>query len=237
MVAGMTADFAWVEIIRDKHVPFDRQNEAIEHHRAMAIAKNYIVSKAVRTRPDLLLMWDTDFLLPPGAVEEVERTRAPLCGVWAWMNRQKPGRVRYVNPESGVVQYARWEPPVQTTAMEWGGQCRAKHLAGADWNSRCSGTWKADVVLGFQAMSHEVYMTTSYREHIDGEDIPFHWSLESRGVPRYIKGEIRGVHLYRPDAMELEMGWPDVMGLAKQSPLSSRLEPLDRILGYYPEEE
>jgi hypothetical protein len=236
--------FAWVEVLRDRHEPYDRaERGSVDNHRTLAAARNRLLAVAHRTGPTKFISWDSDLLLAEGTVESLEEQGAdiPLIGVWAWMNRHKPHTLRDVKHSSGESRIVLWEDPMQATAMQWEGQLKASHFPGAEWDIRASGLWRADVVLGFQMMNRTVYASTHYASHPDGEDIPFNWALERRSIPRYISGEHVGVHLYKPDPHDLGLGWPDVMALADCKPLAaSRIEPrdpIDEALGFYETEK
>lgn len=237
-------DFAWVEIMRDKNEPFDREDRAEDNeHRTLATARNRLLALAVRTRPRRFISWDSDLILAPDAIsciESITDKELPVVGVWSWLNRHYPNRMNYVDSETGDKRKVLWEHPMQATAMMWAGEQKAAHYPGKEWIQRATGLWRADVVLAFQMMTPLVYTSTHYAPHPDGEDIPFNWQLERRRVPRYIYGEEVAVHLYQRDPMEIAMGYPDIMNLAEHIPLASkRLEPrspLDEALGFYEEE-
>lgn len=239
-IEALAGGFKWVDIQRDKFFKFDADKiGTFHHHKAMAIAKNCVMSQAIKTTPKYFIGWDTDLILPPGTVEAGMKEKKPLVGVWSWLNRQKPDRYRHVE-EDKRVRYVKWEAPMQATAMRWVGECKAIHFPSTEWELRSKSTWKADVVLGFQMMTRDVYTGGHiYRGHPDGEDLPFHWGLERKGIPRYIMGEQIGVHLHKPVTEELTSSWPDILEFANQRPLAAEFtEPrsrTDELLGFYPE--
>lgn len=242
-IARNADDFAWVEVMRDKGEPFDREDRAEDNeHLTLATARNRLLGLAARTRPRRFISWDSDLLLAPGALTHIESLGdLPVVGVWSWLNRHTPQSMLHVNPETEERRRVLWEHPMQATAMQWAGKEKAEHFHGSEWYQRATGLWRADVVLAFQMMDLSVYTSTHYAPHPDGEDIPFNWQLERRRVPRYMYGEEIAVHLYQHDPDEIAMGYPEIMNLAEHVPLAaSRLEPrdpLDEALGFYSEEE
>jgi len=236
IIANLSDGFAWIEIQRDKF-PFDDDM----NYRAQAAAKNYLIAQAIKSRAKHFIMWDTDLLAPAGTVEEAIRDDKPLTGIWVWLNRSAPQKLRHYDEEKDEFRDVYWEPPMQTTGMRWIGSCKARHFPNAEWELRSHSTWKADVVLGFQVMKREVFTTTVYRPHPDGESVPFNWNLETRGVPRYIMGNKIGVHMPKPDPDEIQMDWDTAMTLAHQHPLASvwtqPRDPMDELLGLYPERQ
>lgn len=240
VIRSMATDFAWVDIQRDKNVPLDiDQLGTMYHHRAMASAKNWIISNAIRTKPRWFIYWDTDLLVPAGTVDAMIREKKPLMGVWAWLNRADPERILWENPETKEQEWVNYESPMQATAMRWEEPKKAIHFPAKEFEMRSHGTWRADVVLGFQMMEPLVYRQTIYREHVDGEDIPFHWDLHTKGIPRFIMGDKIGVHLHQHLTDECEAAWEDVMDLAKQWPIATVRDepraPEHELLGLYPE--
>lgn len=243
MIRAHSEGFAWVEIQRDKTVPFDPEKVGTHyHHRAMASAKNWIISQAIKTRPRYFIYWDTDLLVPELTVANAVSENRPLVGIWAWLNRQQPKRHQRTNPETGEKEWVLWEPPMQATAMQWDDTDykKAWHFPAKEWEIRASTTWQADVVLGFQVMKPEVYNSCIYREHVDGEDIPFMADMQRRGLPRWVMGQFIGVHLYEHITDECEGAWEDVIvNLAEQWPLAAMNEetrdPEAELLGFYPE--
>lgn len=235
-------DFAWVEVMRDKNAQFDRDERSSENkHHTLAVARNRLLGLACKTRPRRFLSWDSDLLLSPGAISRIEEHRKlhpAVIGVWAWLNRHEPHRALDDVDGEGNKRRVLWEEPMQATAMEWIAEQKAVHLPGADWDIRTSSLFRADVVLGFQMMPEEVYTSTHYAAHVDGEDIPFNWQLERRKIPRYIFGDEVAVHLYNHDPKEIALGWPGIMDLANCKPLAAtRIEPrdpVDETLGFYP---
>jgi hypothetical protein len=189
-------------------------------------------------KPDWFLSWDSDLLLAPGTIEKIRDMDLPISTVWTWLNRQKPQEAMHVNPETGDERPVCWQEPMAATAMRWEKPHVPVHFPAHEWSMRAQGLWRADVVLAFQMMQQSVYRTTIYGPHKYGEDIPFNWSLERRKIPRYCYGDGLGLHLYRKDPEELDLGWPGIMQLASQVPLAAQdiypRDPLDEALGFYP---
>jgi hypothetical protein len=238
-ISTLSEGFKWVEVMRDKQMPFDRgERSKKDKHATLAVARNRLLAFANKIQPQRFISWDSDLLLHPGTVEEIERRDVPLGGVWAWLNRRKPSTILHENPQDGSKRRVQWEEPMQATGMRWVGREKAAHYPGDEWLMRGSGFWRADVVLGFQMMQSSVYSTTHYGPHIDGEDIPFNWQLERRHVPRYIYGDAVAVHLYDHDPTEIALGWPNILTLSTQMPLAAGAweprDPVDEALGFYP---
>lgn len=234
--------FAFCEVLRDKHKPFDREHRGEQKHTTLAAARNQILVEVNKVRPEWYISWDSDLLIAPGVVEIIAAQQYPICTVWTWLNRQAPEKLQWLDEDWGEeMRLVQWQEPMQATAMEWHDkQRRAHHLPGESWDKRTQGFWETDVVLGFQMMQRQVYRTCSFDKHIDGEDIPFNLQLEANKIPRWVYGEQPGVHLYTLDRAELEWGYPEIMGLADQKPLAATHKPAtpnDAILGFYPIEE
>ena len=240
----LSGDFAWCDVMRDKHAQFDRDKRGTaDHHRTLALARNQIMAKVNQIGPEVFISWDSDLLIQPGLVEtwEIEEEPVPLMTVWTWLNRQKPQTMLHGDPDEEGVRRVQFQEPMQATAMAWCGNKRAAHLDGSEWDMRAAGLWRCDVALGFQMMRPEVYTTTHYVDHPDGEDIPFNWQLERRGIPRYCYGEMPGVHLYTRVNEELSLGYPEIMSLADEKPLAAQKtgprSQLGELLGFYPVQE
>lgn len=241
VISANAKDFAWVDIMRDKHAQFDRDDRSEDdQHHTLAVARNRLLGVAAKTRPRRFISWDSDLLLAPGALDLIERLGdLPMVGVWAWLNRHGPHQTLFAE-DGQEPRPVLWEEPMQATAMQWDGANKAAHFHGKEWGQRATGCWRADVILAFQMMTAQVYTSTHYAAHPDGEDIPFNWQLERRRVPRYMYGEEIAVHLYHHNPDEIKLGWPDIMDLSTQEPLaSSRLDPrspIEEALGFYPVE-
>lgn len=215
--------FAWCEVIRDKSDQFDRRERLDDKHFALALARNTILREVHGVNPKHFLSWDSDLLIDPGVLPEIRAMGLPLVTIWTWLNRQRPKKLRALNHNTSELEPVLWQEAMCATAMEWDGPKRARHYHAAEWDTRASGLWRCDVALAFQLMSPAAYCVANYSEHIHGEDIPFNWRLEQRGVPRWCYGDSVGVHLFDREQSqdEIKLGYPAIMGLAQDRPLAS----------------
>ncbi len=232
--------FAWLEVLRDQNEQYDRVDRREDNHRSLALGRNMILSHVARVKPMHYLSWDTDLLISPGLLPTLIEAGRPITTVWTWLNRQPTRQHKHVH--DGKPMMVEWQQPMQATAMHWDGsdQPRALHYDANQWDSRIDGFWQCDVALAFQLMSPAAYSVAQYEPHPHGEDIPFNWQLERRGIERWCYGSEPGVHLYRREQamQEIKLGYPEIMDLAKQKPLgATRPLPKDEslaILGFYP---
>lgn len=240
MIAERGKGFAFCDVLRDKHKPFDREHRGEQKHATLAAARNQLLTEVNKIRPDLYVSWDSDMLVAPGVVGEIAKRDLPICTVWTWLNRQKPQRLRHLG-DDGELRTVLWQEPMQATAMEWNkNKTRACHLSGTRWEKCIAGFWEAEVVLGFQVMRPNVYSTCFYSKHPDGEDIPFNHRLDALKIKRWVYGDQPGIHLYKLVREELDLGYPGIMDLAQQRPIASTHTPRteeDAILGFYPIEQ
>ena len=171
VIAARGEQFAFCEVLRDKHQPFDRETRGAVKHSTLAHARNQILVEVNKVRPQHYISWDSDLLVAPGTVEKIAQADVPICTVWAWLNRQEPQRLRHQDADGAPMRSVLWQEPMQATAMEWAGEDRrrAQHLPGEGWDHYAAGLWQTDVVLGFQMMRPNVYMTCRYGPHADGE--------------------------------------------------------------------
>lgn len=242
IVAELSRDFDWVEVMRDRGDQLTREERPALRHQTLAAARNQILSVVAKAQPERFLSWDTDLLVPPGTVERLTAENLPVVTCWTWLNRQAPRRMQWFDGER--MDEVLWQPPVCATAMAWDPRNaeRAVHYPSSEFGLRSQGIWRCDVALAWQLMDRRAYGVAHYRPHHDGEDIPFAMQLAQRGVPQFCCGEIRGVHLYDRSARdETALGWPDVMGLARQIPLAAHwTEPRStehEAFGFFPIEE
>lgn len=231
--------FAWLEVQRDRNEQYDRLKRGEDDtHQTLAMARNQILQVVNGAKPEWFISWDSDLLLPPGTIEELTRADLPISTVWTWLNRQRPQTANHVNPQTNEQRMVAWQEPLAATAMAWDRPQVPIHYPAHEWDMRAGGCWRADVVLAFQMMKPAVYSSTVYQPHRLGEDIPFNWSLHRRRIPRYCWAESLGLHLYRRDQEELDLGWPGIMDLTEQVPLAAQFteprDPLDEALGFYP---
>lgn len=233
-IAAFSVGFQWVEILRDQGPQASRQERPATEHRTLAMARNQILRVVERAAPERFLSWDTDFLVPPGAVDLVASRGLPLATVWAWLNRQPPRRMRWRRQEVLV------QDPVCATAMgavRRGSALVPAHYPPEQYLARRGRTWRAAIALAWQMMDHRAYRVACYAPHVAGEDVPFNYQLARRRVPRWCVGEVTGVHLYDRSLQEAAMGWPRVMRLAEQAPLAARgraRSPEHEALGFHP---
>lgn len=221
-IAALTADFNWVEVMRDRGAQLPRDERPATQHRTLATARNQILQIVAKVRPKYYLSWDTDLLVPSGTVDRLIVERLPITTVWTWLNRMPPRRMNHYDGRE--YREVLWQPPVCATAMAWDQRNvgRAVHYPADEFRLRSSGLWKCGVVMAFKLMDARAYSVAHYAPHHDGEDIPFNIQLARRGVPRFCCGDIQGLHLYDRSARdEWAMKWPNVMNLAKQVPLAA----------------
>lgn len=221
-ITRLTADFNWVEVIRDRGVQLPRDERPGEKHRTLATARNQILQIVAKVRPKHYLSWDTDLLVPPGTVDRLEIEDLPIVTVWTWLNRMAPRRINHYDGHE--YREVLWQPPVCATAMAWDphNNGRAMHYPAEEFQIRSSGLWRCGVAAAFKLMDKRAYSVAHYLPHHDGEDIPFNAQLAQRGVPRFCAGDIRGLHLYDRGAREeWATKWPNVMNFAKQVPLAA----------------
>lgn len=222
VIAELSRDFAWTEVLRDRGVQSTRSDRPSTEHLTLAQARNQVLQVVSRVQPAHYASWDTDYLLPPGAVSLMAEERVPLITAWGWLNRKNPKVISYL--EEGQMRRVQWEDPICATAMAWDRWeiGKAIHYPAEEFVMRSRGTWRCGVALAFQLMDRRAYMVSRYAPHHDGEDIPFNWLLRQRGVPRFCCGEVLGLHLYDRHAPgEIELGWPGIMKLVAQKPLAA----------------
>lgn len=221
-ITGLSEGFAWVEVLRDRGEPLGREERPRDGHRTLASARNQILQIVNRVRPLRYVSWDTDLLMPPGAVEHIAERSFPICTAWTWLNRQPPKAIRHFDGEAYHEVF--WQDPVRASAMAWDRyqHDRAMHYPAEEFAMRANGFWRCGVSMAFQVMDARAYAVASYEPHHDGEDITFSAKLAARGVDRWCCGAIQGVHLYdRARRDEIALGWPEVLQLAEQRPLAS----------------
>jgi hypothetical protein len=221
-------EFVFCTVIRDKNEQHDRIARQTDNHRSLALARNAILKQVEEVGPKFYLSWDSDLLVMPGTVGLLRTHDESVQTIWTWLNRQPPKRGRHWVEEENRTIEVEWQEPMAATAMAWEAPQRAVHFDGKDWDKYARGHWRCDVALAFQLMKREAYSVASYAPHPHGEDIPFNWALEQRGIPRYCYGEQPGVHLFTRDHAleEVKLGYPEIMKLADQKPLAAvRTEP------------
>jgi hypothetical protein len=219
LIADLSEDFSWVEVLRDRGPQLRRTERPRDGHQTLAAARNQILQVVERVKPDHYLSWDTDYLVPSGTVESLAALGLPLVTVWGWLNRQPPREIRYFNGRDFRDVWT--QDPVCATAMTRD-ERGPRHYPAEEFIQRSAGVWECDIALAFQLMDARAYRVAHYRPHPAGEDVPFNEMLADRGIPRFCYGDVVGVHLYDRDRKdETALGWPRVMRLAEQAPLAA----------------
>lgn len=237
LIAEHSEGFAWVEILRDRGEPVSRDRRAEKMHSVRSRARNQILQTAALADPPFFLSWDTDILLPPGAIRALASARAAYVSPLIWMNRQEPRVLKLV--EDGDYREVQYQTPVNLSVMRWDplNRFRAIHYPAEQWNALHGRLFKCDVSVGVALMRASAYRSSRYGAHPDSEEVFFCSGLESRGIDRYCVGKIEGLHLYDREPEEPYV-WPDVLGLLKQKPLAADWEgersELQKLAGLYP---
>lgn len=227
LIAEHAADFAWCEILRDKH----DLREPDPDHRAAADARNRMLHEAVRSGATWYLSWDPDFLVQPRVIPELTLRLAQDRGaatVWSWLNRHPPRRAKHAG------RTVMFQEPVQATAMSWIQDGYAAHYPSYEFKMRAEDWWDTDVITEFLMMERNVFGKFHFGAHVDGEAVPICRSMHQRNVPRRVFGEVLGIHLNRTDA---ELPWERALQLADHMPLQAIRPPADdpemAALGFY----
>lgn len=223
VITRRSRPFAWCEVIRDRNEQYDRIDRRTDQHRSLALARNIILRHVQQVQPRFFLSWDSDLLVGTGLVPRLMRSppNVGLATVWCWLNRAEPRRHRHFHRDR--VLPVEYQEAMQATVMEWDGECVASHLPADRWHEYTSGWWRCDVALAFQLMRPAAYSAAIYTPHPHGEDIPFNWALEQRGVERWCYGVRPGLHLFDKERaqQEIKEGYPKIMKLARQLPLAA----------------
>lgn len=236
--------FAFVEVLRDKYEQFDRAVRRHDNHTSLAAARNMLITHVCQVGPEWFLSWDSDLLVSPGVLPTVMALEHPVTTVWTWLNRTPPKQGMHWDEQLQRLVPVEWNEPVNATAMAWDPQHKEKavavHLDPLHWDTWARGCWRCDVALAWQLMRPEAYRVARYGPHPHGEDLPFNWTLERRGIERWCYGEHPGVHLFdrSQGQTELQEGYPAIMRHAADKPLAAtRPRPQSeslRAIGYFP---
>lgn len=220
------AEFAFVEVVRDRAPAHDRRERLEDNHATLARARNALLKEVQQVGPKWYLSWDSDLLIAPRVLAKLKSSGKPVTTVWTWLNRMQPRRGRHWDDERSQLLEVVWQEPVAATAMEWEAERRAHHFPSNEFGERAAGLWRCDVALAFQLMAPAAYARASYAPHPHGEDIPFNWQLKELGVDRWCYGGQPGVHLFNREQSieEIRVGYPQVMKLAEQRPLAVTYE-------------
>ena len=202
--------FAWVEVMRDKgDIPYKD-----EDYELRACGYNRILGAAHKANAEWLCVWPPDIALEVSTVEAMVLRGLRASTAWVWLNRQPPSQAWYGD------RLCEYNESVKATAMGWTSKQVPIHYPGEQFADRSKGTWRTDVILGFQLLHRSAYRVVNWRPSKYGEFLSINQQLEQRGIDRYCYAESPGVKM-RNVPHELELGFPGVMQFSDQLPLQS----------------
>jgi hypothetical protein len=162
------------------HVPGPAFSDAERDHPArygrLAEIRNRLLKLVASYEPHHFLSWDSDILLEPGAFWALAAVREPAVGA--------------------LVDMGGDEHPGNWSWMLLDGRDAFRPFSGHAPIVRMD-LWRVGVIMGAKLLSLDVVRSVRYADHILGEDVGWAINAEALGIPRYVCGKARGVHVYR----------------------------------------